>query len=91
MCLVLQVNHQIWLLKNIFWWYLLPILIGLSAFSAQTLWSNQAVGLTSTLESAAIFIHTYGVTYGFVYWLNQRASKSNWTRAGRNSRRCLPA
>jgi len=22
-----QVNHQIWLLKNVFWWYLLPLLI----------------------------------------------------------------
>lgn len=72
---LLQVNHQIWLLKNIFWWYLLPVLIGLGAFSAQTLWVNRAVGLTSTLESGAIFILTYGFTYGFVYWLNQRAVK----------------
>ena len=25
---LLQVNHQIWLLKNVFWWYLLPIQVG---------------------------------------------------------------
>src|SRR5258706_7416436 len=32
---LLEVNHQIWLLKNIFWWYLLPGDIGFGAFFAQ--------------------------------------------------------
>ena len=70
---LLQVNHQIWLLKNIFWWYLLPILIGLGAFSTQTLWAQRTAGPASMIASGAIFIFTYGLTYGFVYWLNQRA------------------
>lgn len=70
---LLQVNHQIWLLQNIFWWYLLPILIGLGAFSAQTLALWPGRELASMIEMGAIFILTYGFTYGLVYWLNQRA------------------
>src|SRR5713226_8126189 len=27
-----QVEHQIWLLRNVFWWYLLPFTISLLAF-----------------------------------------------------------
>lgn len=29
-----QVEHQIWLLRNVFWWYLLPPSILLMAFSS---------------------------------------------------------
>jgi len=68
-----QVNHQIRLLKNVFWWYLLPILIGLCGVSAQTVWSFRAQGLTSMIWAGTVYIVTYGLTYGFVYWLNQRA------------------
>jgi hypothetical protein len=70
---LLQVNHQIWLLKNVFWWYLLPIIIGLGAFTAQTLAQWPGRRLSDMLEMGAISVLTYGFTYGFVYWLNQRA------------------
>ena len=33
-----QVNHQIWLLKNVFWWYLLPPAVGLAMFFTVTTW-----------------------------------------------------
>ena len=34
-----QVEHQIWLLRNVFWWYLLPFAISILAFFAQVAWS----------------------------------------------------
>jgi len=35
---LVQVNHQIWLLKNVFWWYLLPMFTGLFIFVGYTAW-----------------------------------------------------
>lgn len=67
-----EVNHQIWLLKNILWWYLLPIGIPvlLSVF-----WVHHRVhGLESkdviNLLGSSIVI---GLVYWFIYWLNQYA------------------
>ena len=36
-----QVEHQIWLLRNVFWWYLLPFTIAILAFFAQDAWLHQ--------------------------------------------------
>jgi MFS family permease len=66
-----QVNHQIWLLKNIFWWYLLPILIGLGAVSVATLWHKQLAGLATLIGLGAFYVIFYGLVYWGVYWLNQ--------------------
>src|SRR3954465_8677894 len=33
-----QVEHQIWLLRNVFWWYLLPLALSLLAFLSQVAW-----------------------------------------------------
>jgi len=70
-----QINHQIWLLRNVLWWYLLPPIIGIGAVLAQTLWTARGAGLAFLITIGAVFIITYGFTYGFVYWLNQRAVK----------------
>ena len=74
---LLQVNHQIWLLKNIFWWYLLPILIGLGAVSASTLWHKQQDGLATMIGLGAFYTVFYGLVYWGVYWLNQFAVRKN--------------
>ena len=47
-------------------------MIGLGAFTAQTLAQWPGRELASMLEMGAISILTYGFTYGFVYWINQR-------------------
>ncbi|MGD0571577.1 MAG: hypothetical protein ABSB11_00995 [Sedimentisphaerales bacterium] len=69
-----QVNHQIWLLKNVFWWYLLPPGIGIALFFFVVGWQLFKVlpaklvlpgGLLSALFVAFVF---WGV-----YWLNQFA------------------
>jgi hypothetical protein len=76
-----QVEHQIWLLRNIFWWYLLPFTVAIVAFFAQVTWSAWAPtdSWLETLAQAAVHSFVYVVlfaTYGFVYWLNQRAVRT---------------
>jgi Na+/proline symporter len=67
-----EVNHQIWLLRNVFWWYLLPLLIA-SAISmcntnARRPHFNQpaAIGAMITALLVAWF-------FRWVYRLNQAA------------------
>ena len=74
---LIQVNHQIWLLKNVFWWYLLPILIGLGAVSASTLWHKQQAGLATMIGLGAFYVIFYGLVYWWVYWVNQRAVRKS--------------
>jgi hypothetical protein len=66
-----QVNHQILLLKNIFWWYLLPVIIGIAAVVGQTVWAFRA-NMVAAITVGVTFVLTYSFTYGFVYWTNQR-------------------
>jgi hypothetical protein len=68
-----HVNHQIWLLKNIFWWYLLPPSIGLAAMTAQLVWSVRGAGLATMVVMGGILTVTFGATYWFIYRVNQRA------------------
>jgi hypothetical protein len=75
-----QVEHQIWLLRNVAWWYLLPFTISITAFFAQVFWNAlQMAPPKDWIETviaagsfAFLFIVLFGV-YGFVYWLNQFA------------------
>ena len=67
-----QVEHQIWLLRNIFWWYLLPPSISIMAFfihcswlKAESVWEL----VISALSSGLILL----VVFGFLYYVNQRA------------------
>jgi hypothetical protein len=71
-----QVIHQIWLLKNVFWWYLLPLLVASAISMAYTnshlrhFDKGAAVGaMLATLLVAWFFV--------FVYRLNQTAVKKS--------------
>ena len=70
-----QVNHQIWLLKNIFWWYLLPPALGLGAVTATLVWKLHQSGKPSAdvIAMGAFYVIFYGLVYGGVFWLNQFA------------------
>jgi hypothetical protein len=80
-----EVNHQIWLLRNVFWWYLLP---GLAGFLLIGIWMEFVVnrgmqtslGESKTLLSSILdfFVGLWlpVVLFGGVYWLNQWAVKS---------------
>ena len=69
---LLQVNHQIWLLKNIFWWYLLPVLAGLGILIVSQIWKARHAG-----PWGIIFLTGYALFCVFffwgVYWFNQYA------------------
>lgn len=85
---VTEVEYQIWLLRNVFWWYLLPFVIALSPFFAHVVlgvWMHSrterdGLGLAGVFFLAAILVFVFVVlmvavsaVYYFVYRLNQYA------------------
>ncbi|MDA8745466.1 beta-lactamase family protein [Rubripirellula amarantea] len=67
-----QVEHQIWLLRNVFWWYLLPFCISILAFFFHTAWLTSSAWwefIASTLALSSLL----AVVYGLVYFINQRS------------------
>jgi hypothetical protein len=69
---LVQVNHQIWQLKNVFWWYLLPIQVGLAALIGSVLWQARLAGLAVIMGLTAYALVCALVCWG-VYKLNQSA------------------
>lgn len=58
-CSLAQINHQIWLLRNVLWWYVAPFGIGL------IIWFGYSGSLKDIL---VVVLLCWGV-----YWLNQQA------------------
>jgi len=70
-----QVEHQIWLLRNVFWWYLLPLALPILAFFGQIAWLVRSGGWWTAL--AVSMVVAFGViVFAGVYWLNQYAVRS---------------
>lgn len=69
-------EHQIWLLRNVFWWYLLPFTIAILAFFVQVTWLRHSdfPSILASLVPAVLFVFAL---YGFVYWLNRRAVRTD--------------
>ena len=63
-----ELENQIWLLRNVFWWYLLPPSISISAFFAHVIWLRSENWLDA-LGRSTIFI-PFIITYSVVYWAN---------------------
>ena len=70
-----QVEHQIWLLRNIIWWYLLPLALSMLAFFGQVAWQMRSVGWLSVLFVAGVAV-IGGTILAVVYWLNQYAVRT---------------
>jgi hypothetical protein len=73
-----QVEHQIWLLGNVAWWYLLPFAIALLAFFCHVAW-QAAVETQEWLESAVAAAFIFAITFAIYYWIyrfNQRAVRT---------------
>jgi O-antigen/teichoic acid export membrane protein len=70
-----EVEHQIWLLKNVLWWYLLPPGIGFVALSLGMVISTirDLGGNLFGLSICALVIAIFVLVFVGVYWLNQRA------------------
>ena len=65
-----QVGHQIRLLRNVFWWYLLPIGLAMLAFFGQAAWQERSGGWWTALAVSEVVALGVVVLAG-VYWLNQ--------------------
>lgn len=66
-----QVEHQIWLLRNVLWWYLLPFSIPMLAYFLHLSW--QMAGVWGFIPVAAIPSCIVFVVYRQIYRLNQTA------------------
>lgn len=69
---LVQIEHQIWLLRNVFWWYILPIALPCAAFFGQNAWELRTRGWENALVTLVVTAISGGI-FGFVYWLNQKA------------------
>jgi hypothetical protein len=70
-----QVEHQIWLLRNVRWWCLLPVGLPMLAFLGQVGWEGRSGGWLTALVVAGMVIVVIIVLAG-VYRLNQYAVRS---------------
>jgi hypothetical protein len=70
-----QVEHQIWLLRNVFWWYLLPLVLPMLAFLGQIAWETRSRDWLAPLVVAPMVLVVV-VVFAGVYWLNQNAVRS---------------
>ena len=67
---LLQVNHQTWLLKNVFWWYLLPLAAAIGISICAGIWRTRQAGF-SVMKGWVVFVLFGVLIYWGVYWLNQ--------------------
>jgi CubicO group peptidase (beta-lactamase class C family) len=70
-----QVEHQIWLLRNVLWWYLLPPGLAILAFFGQVGWLARDSGWMVALVVAGMAAVVV-LLFAGLYWLNQRAIRS---------------
>ncbi|HTB84362.1 MAG TPA: serine hydrolase domain-containing protein [Candidatus Sulfotelmatobacter sp.] len=80
-----DVTHQIWLLKNILWWYLLPFAVPMLIWMVWMFWQMPPPGAENIFSLIfSMVFKTFGVLFslgftaavnGFLYWLNQFAVK----------------
>jgi len=69
---VTQVEHQIWLLRNVFWWYLLPFCISAMSFFLHVAWKSSSTWWEFALVAGGFGLFLV-VIYGWTYRLNQKA------------------
>ena len=66
------IDHQIVLLRNIFWWYLLPMGLPATIWLGHLAWEMRFWGW-ETVVFMGIMLAIGGSVFGWIYWLNQRA------------------
>jgi CubicO group peptidase (beta-lactamase class C family) len=67
-----QVDHQIWLLRNILWWYLSPCVVPLGISIAVSFWHSRHAGASAIAGWIGYILFCIFLYWG-VYLLNQRA------------------
>jgi hypothetical protein len=71
-----EVEHQIWLLRNVFWWYLLPFLLPMFAFLLHLAWLDPGRGLVA-LSVLGVVAAIIIATFGLVHRINQLAVRTH--------------
>jgi hypothetical protein len=71
-----QVEHQIGLLRQVFWWYLLPLALSILAFFGQVAWQERSGGWWTALAVSEV-VALGVIVLAVVYWLNQYAVRSD--------------
>lgn len=71
-----EVDHQIWLLRNVHWWYLLPLAVPMVAFFADISWrASRGVVWEATVMTSS-FTGVVAIAYTWVYRINQKAIRT---------------
>jgi len=74
---ITEIENQIWLLKNLFWWYLLPPILGLVCVFLQILLqapgvaedAEQLWGIRGNIAATSLIVM---LVFGGIYLMNQR-------------------
>jgi len=82
-----QVERQIWLLRNVLWWYLLPLALTILVFVGQVAWKLRFGGWQTALALSGIVLLVV-VAFAGIHRMNQDAVRSELGRDARSSRRC---
>lgn len=75
---LVEVNHQIWLLKNVLWNYILPLTVPMLLFFGWCVWDMRGSAGERILSLLYLFGFALAIDVG-VYWLNQYAVKKGLT------------
>jgi hypothetical protein len=67
-----QVEHQIWLLRHVLWWGLLPLAFSVLPFVGQVAWQGRSGGWGTALVVSSVVAFVV-IVFAGVYWLNQYA------------------
>jgi hypothetical protein len=77
-CSLLNINHRIWLLENIFWWWILPVAVGGILLIAQII---MLVGLQEPMVLFWKLSPGVGIgcaILGVLYWGNRWTARKYW-------------
>ncbi len=73
---LVQINHQIWLLKNVFWWYLLPFIVATAISMSYRTWHGGHFSYRAVMDLLISVLFVALVFWG-IYQLNQFAVRKN--------------
>jgi hypothetical protein len=72
------VEHQIWLQRNIVWWYLLPIAIPLLAYTAHVSWLKSRDWSDALSDVNSFVIVFFLALFYFFYYVSQRVVRTQY-------------
>src|SRR3954451_6737188 len=71
-----EVEHQIWMLRNVHWWYLLPPALGMLPFFGQVAWQARSGGWVAVLATSLV-VAIVGIVFAVIYGVNQYAVRAD--------------